>query len=117
MGVSLLFTRELAAGSAPPAKQGKQEDRGFTLYESFDGSSNTDGQVTDFTSTAGYIFNKHSSVDMGSPDLFCPRDLLHFQRHQNDDDQQWHWRCLQQSAADVRQSPGELRLDAALHKR
>ncbi|HYL11254.1 MAG TPA: hypothetical protein VEU31_10985, partial [Candidatus Acidoferrales bacterium] len=57
------------AGTAAPSKEEKQE-RGPTLYESFEGSSNTDGQFMDLNSAAGYIFNEHFSWDLGIPIFF-----------------------------------------------
>jgi len=51
--------------SGPVAKA--KNERGFTLIESFEGSSNTFGQVMSFTSAAGYQFNKHFSFEVGVP--------------------------------------------------
>ncbi len=58
------------AGSTNPAQEEKKQERGITLYESFEGSSSTDGQVMDLNSTAGYVFNKHFSWDVGIPVFF-----------------------------------------------
>src|SRR5260370_6863218 len=57
------------AGTAAPRKV-EQQEHGLTLYESFEGSSNADGQAMDLTSAAGYIFNKHFSWDLGIPIFF-----------------------------------------------
>jgi hypothetical protein len=46
------------------------EEKGFTLTESYEGSGNTDGFITDFNSTVGYIFNPHFSINMGVQYLF-----------------------------------------------
>lgn len=46
------------------------QQRGFTWTESFEGSGNTDGFITDMNSTFGYMFNAHFSVDFGIPFLF-----------------------------------------------
>jgi len=69
LGMSLLWTPRLRAqapaASGPAAKE--KPEHGFTLVESFEGSSNDDGQIMSFTSAAGYLFNKHFSVDLGIP--------------------------------------------------
>jgi hypothetical protein len=46
------------------------EEKGFTLTESYEGSGNTDGFITDINSTVGYIFNPHFSINMGVQCLF-----------------------------------------------
>jgi len=56
--------------SGTPPKEEKKEERGITLYEAFEGSTNTDGQVMDLNTTAGYIFNRHFSWDAGLPVFF-----------------------------------------------
>lgn len=43
---------------------------GFTWAETYEGSGNTDGFVTDINSTVGYTFGKHLAMDMGVPYLF-----------------------------------------------
>lgn len=71
LGMLLLCTVKVGAqapaGPPDPQKEGKKEVRGITLYESFGGSYSTGSQVMDLTSTAGYIFNEHFSVDGGLP--------------------------------------------------
>src|SRR5260370_18395340 len=57
------------AGTAAPRK-GETQEHGLTLIESFEGSSNADGQAMDLTSAAGYVFNKHFSWDLGIPIFF-----------------------------------------------
>src|SRR6266851_2453193 len=73
LGLVFLFPFRAAAqapaGTSAPSKDEKQE-RGPTLYESFEGSSNIDGQFMDLNSAAGYVFNKHFSWDLGVPILF-----------------------------------------------
>lgn len=56
------------AGSAPAAK----EDRyvGPTMNTSFDGSVDSGSQVYDWTTSAGYIFNRHFSASFGAPLYF-----------------------------------------------
>jgi len=46
------------------------EEKGFTWTETYEGSGNTDGFITDINSTVGYIFDEHFSMDMGVPYLF-----------------------------------------------
>ena len=43
---------------------------GFTWTETYEGSGNTDGFITDINSTLGYTFGKHFAMDMGVPYLF-----------------------------------------------
>jgi len=47
-----------------PPKAAVQQS-GLTWTESFEGSGNTDGFITDINSTFGYAFNAHFSVDSG----------------------------------------------------
>lgn len=53
----------------PGAKSGV-EQQGFTWTETYEGSGNSDGFITDINSTVGYVFGKHFAVDMGVPYLF-----------------------------------------------
>jgi hypothetical protein len=46
------------------------EQNGFTWTETYEGSGNTDGFITDINSTVGYTFGKHFAMDMGVPYLF-----------------------------------------------
>ena len=46
------------------------EQQGFTWAESYEGSGNSDGFVTDLNSTIGYTFGQHFSVGMGVPYFF-----------------------------------------------
>lgn len=61
----LLLSAANLAGQSPDKT--KDEEKGFTLYEQFEGSSNTLGQVTKFETTAGYNFNRFFGVDAGVP--------------------------------------------------
>jgi hypothetical protein len=45
----------------------QDEEKGYTLYEQFEGSSNTLGQVMKFDTSAGYNFNRFWGVDFGIP--------------------------------------------------
>ena len=56
------------AGSAPPAKS--EQTAGITLNTAFNGSVDSGSRVFDWTTTTGYIFNKHFSADVGVPILF-----------------------------------------------
>jgi hypothetical protein len=56
------------AGSAPPAQD--QQTIGATLHTSLDGSAAAGSNVYSWTTTAGYILDKHFSVDVGVPILF-----------------------------------------------
>ena len=66
-----------ALGEAVPAAAGKTavEEKGFTLTETYEGSGNTDGFITDIDSTVGYIFNPHFSINMGVQYLFVNHHL------------------------------------------
>ena len=46
------------------------DQNGFTWTETYEGSGNSDGFITDLNSTVGYIFGKHFAMDMGVPFLF-----------------------------------------------
>lgn len=46
------------------------EEKGFTFYETFQGSSNELGQVMKLDTTVGYDFTKHYGVDFGLPFYF-----------------------------------------------
>jgi hypothetical protein len=46
------------------------EQQGFTWTETYEGSGNSDGFITDLNSTVGYVFGEHFAVDMGIPYLF-----------------------------------------------
>jgi len=61
-----------AASQAMPqgTTKGGVEQQGFTWTETYEGSGNSDGFITDINSTVGYIFGKHFAVDMGVPYLF-----------------------------------------------
>jgi hypothetical protein len=58
------------AGSAPAPQKDSDEQRGFTLYEFFGGSSNNEGQVMTLTTTGGYAVNRYFRVDVGVPIYF-----------------------------------------------
>lgn len=59
---------QVPAGSAPSEKS--DPTAGLTLNTSFNGSVDSGSSVYDWTTTTGYIFNKHFSTDIGIPILF-----------------------------------------------
>jgi len=69
---SLLFIAHLPgqATRVQEASKGGPKQNGFTWTETYEGSGNTDGFVTDINSTVGYIFGKHFAMNMGIPYLF-----------------------------------------------
>jgi hypothetical protein len=66
----LLAVSSLAQAVPPVATKTTVEEKGFTWTETYEGSGNTDGFITDINSTVGYIFDEHFSMDMGVPYLF-----------------------------------------------
>src|SRR6266699_2185263 len=60
-----------ALGEAVPAAANKTAvEKGFTLTETYEGSADTDGFISDINSLAGYVFNPHFSINMGVSYLF-----------------------------------------------
>jgi len=57
----------VASGAVAAESEGS---RGFTLYERFQGSSNTLGLVTRLDTTIGYNWNRYFAVDAGIPVYF-----------------------------------------------
>jgi hypothetical protein len=62
----------LSAGPLAPraTAQSGNAERGWLLYESLQGSSNSLGQIVKWSSTGGYNFNQHFGVDFGVPFYF-----------------------------------------------
>ena len=56
----------LSAQSARPAA----ENKGFTLFEEFRGSTSNQGQFTILDTSVGYDFNDHVGIDIGVPYYF-----------------------------------------------
>src|SRR5215467_14491538 len=52
------------------AGKGGSEQQGVTWTETYEGSGNSDGFITDINSTVGHGFGKHFAMDMGVPYLF-----------------------------------------------
>jgi hypothetical protein len=69
-GSCVLAVSALAETVPSAATKNAVEEKGFTLTETYEGSGNTDGFITDINSTAGYIFNPHFSINMGVTYLF-----------------------------------------------
>jgi hypothetical protein len=60
-----------AVGQARPQRATKgAEQNGFTWTETYEGSGNSDGFITDINSTVGYAFGRHLAMDIGVPYLF-----------------------------------------------
>ena len=69
----LLSTMMLCTFSAYVAAQSEdsgEQEKGIVVYEKFQGSSNTLGQVMKMDSTVGYNVNKHVGIDAGVPFYF-----------------------------------------------
>ncbi len=64
---STLFAAIFLAVNNLPAQS---QERGFTFYEEYRGSTNDLGQVTILDSSVGYNFNQHFGVDVGIPVYF-----------------------------------------------
>ena len=59
----------IAAAQAAPAQSGSDE-KGFTSYVQFAGTSNSDGQVYKLDPSVGYNFSGHFGMDVGIPVYF-----------------------------------------------
>jgi len=71
LAASFLLTVSSPAQAVPPvAAKTTADEKGFTWTETYEGSGNTDGFITDINSTVGYIFDEHFSMDFGVPYLF-----------------------------------------------
>jgi hypothetical protein len=70
----LLFVATIHAGSREVHAQASGNpagrERGFTVYEAFGGSANSDGVATALTTSASYKFNDHFSAGFGIPIYF-----------------------------------------------
>src|SRR5713101_7306791 len=64
-----LLAVSAVAQARPQATKGAEQN-GFTWTETYEGSGNTDGFITDVNSTVGYAFGKHFAMDMGVPYFF-----------------------------------------------
>src|SRR5579864_4887062 len=68
--LSFLPAVSAVAQARPQGTTKGAEQTGFTWTETYEGSGNSDGFVTDLNSTVGYAFGKHLVVDVGVPYLF-----------------------------------------------
>src|SRR5438876_11932692 len=59
----------MAAAQAAPTQSGN-DDKGFTSYVQFAGTSNSDGQVYKLDPSVGYNFSGHFGMDVGFPVYF-----------------------------------------------
>ena len=66
----LLAATALAEAGPSAATKTAGEEKGFTLTETYEGSADADGFISDINSTVGYIFNPHFSISTGVPYLF-----------------------------------------------
>ncbi len=68
---AMIFTLSPRAfAQSPRAPSPAEKAKGWTLYEDFEGSSSSSGQVSRFDSTVGYQFNRFFAVDLGVPFYF-----------------------------------------------
>lgn len=63
-----LAAAQTPAGSGPPARE--DEGSGMTLNTAFGGSIDSTSHVYSWTTTTGYVFNRHFSANLGVPLLF-----------------------------------------------
>jgi hypothetical protein len=59
-----------ASAVAQTRQEAKSPETGLTWTETYEGSGNSDGFITDLNSTVGYSFGKHFLMNMGVPYLF-----------------------------------------------
>jgi hypothetical protein len=69
-GSCLLAVSALGEAAAAVGSKTAVPEKGFTLTETYEGSADTDGFVSDINSSAGYVFNPHFSINMGVSYLF-----------------------------------------------
>jgi hypothetical protein len=69
-GSCLLAVSALGEAVAAVGSKTAVPEKGFTLTETYEGSADTDGFVSDINSSVGYVFNPHFSVNMGVAYLF-----------------------------------------------
>jgi hypothetical protein len=70
-GLFVLIAAALSSEArAQSVDKSKKESRGFTFYESFQGTSNELGQVLKLNTAAGYNWNKYLGFDAGLPVYF-----------------------------------------------
>jgi len=70
LAASWLLTVYALGEAVPAAAKKTAVEKGFTLTETYEGSADTDGFISDINSSAGYVFNPHFSINMGVSYLF-----------------------------------------------
>ena len=70
LAASWLLTVYALGEAVPAAAKKTAVEKGFTLTETYEGSADTDGFISDINSSAGYVFNQHFSMNMGVSYLF-----------------------------------------------
>ena len=65
-----LIAISAVAQARPQGTTKGDEQNGFTWAETYEGSGNTDGFITDINSTVGYTFGEHFAVNVGVPYFF-----------------------------------------------
>jgi hypothetical protein len=69
-GSCLLAVSALGEAVAAAGSKTAVQEKGFTLTETYEGSADSDGFISDINSSAGYVFNPHFSINMGVSYLF-----------------------------------------------
>ena len=67
----ITLTGRVAAQSTSATQADLQDERGFTSYAEFGGSSNSEGQIYKLNASVGYNFSKHFGMDLGVPIYFA----------------------------------------------
>src|SRR5437870_11172775 len=65
LGAGASFAQNAANSSQPHKEAGQAAS--FLLYERFEGSSSSDGQIMDINTSTGYNFNRFFGVHVGVP--------------------------------------------------
>ena len=65
-----LLAVSAVAQARPQGSTKDAEQNGFMWTETYEGSGNSDGFITDVNSTVGYTFSKHFAMDIGVAYLF-----------------------------------------------
>jgi len=70
VGLPSLLAVSAVAQARPLGATKDAEQNGFMWTETYEGSGNSDGFITDVNSTVGYTFSKHFAMDIGVAYLF-----------------------------------------------
>ncbi len=68
--IGLIFVAVASAVAQSGARPTAQDATGFTSYAEFGGTSNSEGQIYELTTSVGYDFNSHFGADVGVPFYF-----------------------------------------------